>query len=231
MDTPAETPAEIPAVVARFRETARAERFPARYSGGLHVAFTSSVSLAVIALAASRLAEVKPAEWAVIPATFLVANLGEYLGHRGPMHHARAGLGKVYRRHTGEHHRFFTREAMFYESRRDFFMVLFPPVLQIFFLGGIATPLAALVFLLGSANAGWLFVATVMAYYYVYEVLHFCHHLPTRGWMGRVPLLGRLRRHHALHHDPRHMQRGNFNITFPICDALFGTLRTDETAP
>ena len=60
--------------------------------------------------------------------------------------------------------------------------------------------ISALAYLLG-----WLFVATVMAYYFVYEILHFCHHLPTSGWMGALPLLPRLRRHHALHHDPRLM--------------------------
>jgi len=34
-----------------------------------------------------------------------------------------------------------------------------------------------------------------------------------------------LRRLHTTHHDPRYMQRHNFNITFPICDAIFGTYR------
>ena len=33
-----------------------------------------------------------------------------------------------------------------------------------------------------------------------------------------------LRRHHQAHHDLGLMQRWNFNITFPICDAVFGTL-------
>ena len=213
--------------VARFRERARTELIPRSYSGWGHVAFTSTLSLLVLAIALSRLSAVTGTEWLTVPLTFGVANLGEYLGHRGPMHHPRRGLQRVYKRHTGQHHRFFTREAMSYGSSRDFFMVLFPPVLQIFFLGFIATPLAALAFVLATANVGWLFVATVMAYYLVYEVLHFCHHLPAEGWLGRAPLLSALRRHHALHHDPRWMQRANFNITFPICDWIFGTLQRE----
>ena len=32
-----------------------------------------------------------------------------------------------------------------------------------------------------------------------------------------------LRRHHAAHHDPARMTRWNFNITFPIADAIVGT--------
>ncbi len=35
--------------------------------------------------------------------------------------------------------------------------------------------------------------------------------------------MGRLRHHHTVHHDPRLMNRYNFNITYPIFDWLFGT--------
>ena len=34
----------------------------------------------------------------------------------------------------------------------------------------------------------------------------------------------RLRRLHTVHHDVSRMTRCNFNITFPICDRLYGTL-------
>lgn len=220
----------LPEVVARFRERARLERFPRRYNGWLHVAFTATLCLSVIALSIHQLQEVQALEWLTVPLTLLVANLGEYLGHRGPMHHSRRGLGRVYRRHTGEHHRFFTRQAMYYADSRDFYMVLFPPVLQIFFLGGVATPLALLVFALFSANAGWLFVGAVMAYYLLYEILHFSHHLAPTSALGRSALLARLRQHHALHHDPRLMQRANFNISLPLCDWIFGTALSAEEA-
>ena len=48
---------------------------------------------------------------------------------------------------------------MSYESSRDFKMVLFPPVMLLFFLGGMATPIALILFLLFTPNVGWLFVA------------------------------------------------------------------------
>lgn len=216
---------EIPAVVARFRETARRERIPARYSGPAHVVFTAALCLGGVGLGASRVEAVAPLEWLTVPLTFLVANLGEYLGHRGPMHHSTRGLERVWRRHTGEHHRFFTHEAMSYGDSRDYYMVLFPPVLQIFFLGGLGAPLALLAFLLFGANVGWLFVASVAGYYGVYEVLHFSHHLAPQGPLGRSRLLAALRRHHQLHHDPRFMLRANFNISFPLFDVVFGTRR------
>lgn len=213
---------DLPATVAQFRAGYRA-RIPARYRGWAHFAFTSVASLAVIGLALTRLDDVAGAEWAVVPATLVLANVVEYLGHRLAMHRPRPGLGLVYRRHTLEHHHFFTHEAMAYAGARDFIMVLFPPSLLLFFLGAIATPLGALVFLAWSPDAGWLFVATAMGYFLTYEWLHFGYHLPQTHPLLRVRGFRALRRHHAAHHDLRLMGRYNFNLTLPICDVLLGT--------
>jgi hypothetical protein len=38
--------------------------------------------------------------WLTIPLTFLYANLSEYLGHKGPMHHKTRFLGQIFERHT-----------------------------------------------------------------------------------------------------------------------------------
>src|SRR6266851_1915254 len=61
-----------------------------------------------------------------------------------------------------------------------------------------------------------LFVVTAMAYFLLYEWFHLAAHLG----FGR---------HHAAHHDPRAMTAHNFNITFPICDKLFGTCAPPPT--
>lgn len=214
---------QVPEQVARFREEYRREFLGARYTGWGHFAFTSGVSLAVIGFALSQLANVSPVEWLMVPGAFLVANAVEYLGHKNPMHRPMKGLGLLFERHTRQHHRYFTHEAMAYEGSRDFKMVLFPPVLLLFFLGAIATPLGALCFALLSPNAGWLFVATGVGYFLTYEWLHFSHHLPEHHPVARLPLLSRLRRHHQAHHDPKRMGHYNFNITFPLCDRLLGT--------
>jgi sterol desaturase/sphingolipid hydroxylase (fatty acid hydroxylase superfamily) len=63
-----------------------------------------------------------------------------------------------------------------------------------------------------------------MGYFLTYEWLHFCHHLPEDHPLARVAVLHRLRLHHQAHHDPALMNTQNFNITFPICDRIFGTL-------
>ncbi|MCP3104093.1 fatty acid hydroxylase family protein [Myxococcus sp. K15C18031901] len=218
----------VPQGVARFREEYRRRHVGPRYSGVAHFAFTSGVSLSAIAFALGRLEAVRPLEWLTVPAVFLLGNLVEFLGHRGPMHHRKLGLGLLFQRHTEQHHRFFTHEALAYESHRDVKMVLFPPVLLLFFLGAIATPLGALAYWWVSPEVGWLFAASAVGYYLSYEWLHFCHHLPPTNPVARLPGMARLRRHHQAHHDPSLMQRYHFNITVPLGDWLFGTLHRPE---
>jgi hypothetical protein len=219
-DTGLEPPVER---VEAFRERYRAQEIGPSYRGWLHFAFTSIGSLSAIAFAISRVESPSALEWLTVPVAFFVANFGEYFGHRGPMHHRRAGLALLYQRHTLQHHRFFTHDAMECASTRDFKMVLFPPVLLLFFLGGLALPIGLALFFVFSANVGWLFVATAVAYFLSYEWLHFAYHQPPQSIIGRLPFVPVLRRHHAAHHDPRLMQRWNFNITFPIADRVMGT--------
>lgn len=215
---------ELPAAVAAYRAEHRARHIGPRYRGWLHVATTTLGALAAIGFAAVMVDAPTPAELLTIPAAFVFANLGEYAGHRGPMHHRRRGLAILYERHTGQHHRFYTHDAMAAESPRDFQMVLFPPAMLIFFLGALALPIGAALHALIAPNVGWLFGATAMAYFLTYEWLHFAYHLPPEGWIGRRGLVRRLRAHHTRHHDPRRMRHTNFNITFPIADWLFGTI-------
>jgi len=214
----------VPAPVAAFRQEYRTHHIGAHYSGGLHLAFTSLGSLGVIVLAAAWVRAPAPLELLTIPVTFLFANLVEYRAHRGPMHRRRRGLALLFQRHTQQHHRYYTDEAMSYEGARDFKMVLFPPVMLLFFMGAVAAPVGALLFWLASRSVALLYVATAMGYFLTYEWLHVCHHLPATHPLARLGVLRRLRAHHQIHHDPARMNAHNFNITFPICDWLFGTL-------
>ena len=170
------------------------------------------------------LESVQPVEWLTVPLTFLYCNLAEYLGHRGPMHHRTRFLAGVFQRHTVEHHSFFTDELMSFESPRDYRAVLFPPLLLVFFFGFFAVPVGAILYFLVSPNVCFLFVFTAILYYLNYELLHFSYHLDPGSWLGGLPLIRRLRGNHVLHHRKSLMTRYNFNITYPICDRLFGTL-------
>ncbi|MDQ3263780.1 MAG: sterol desaturase family protein [Myxococcota bacterium] len=213
----------IPPSVVRFREGLRPTAIGRHYRGWLHFASTSLGCLAVIVFATSRVTAPSWIELLMIPGAFLFANAAEYFAHRGPMHRPRRGLRLIFKRHTQEHHHFFTHDAMAFEGTRDFKMVLFPPLMFVFFLGGIATPVGVLCFLLLSPNCGWLFVASALAYFLTYEWLHFSYHLPADHWLSRLPLMRRLRAHHTHHHNLSLMGKWNFNITFPIYDSLMGT--------
>ena len=70
-------------------------------------------------------------------------------------------------------------------------MVLFPPVMLVFFLGGVATPLAALLFLVASPNVAWLYVTTAMAYFLHVQWLHFAYHPIRARASARCPACAR----------------------------------------
>jgi hypothetical protein len=213
-----------PVSVAAYRRRYHAEEIAGRYYGWLHFFFTSAVCLFVVLFCLLRLDRPQPAEWLTVAAVFLYANLVEYLGHRGPMHHRTRGLGLLFQRHTRQHHRFFTHEAMSFDCSDDFKAVLFPPVMILFFIGGFGLPMWLLLHFLATDNVAWLAVATAIAYYLNYEWLHFAYHCDPQSRIGRLPGLQALRRLHLQHHDPRLMTRYNFNITYPIGDWIFRTL-------
>jgi hypothetical protein len=213
--------------VETFRGDYRVRHIGRHYSGAAHFCFTVGACLAAMAFCASRLQAVSACEWLTVPLTFLFANLTEYFGHRGPMHHPRRGLGLIFERHTRQHHRFFTPQRMAFEGSRDFKAVLFPPILLLFFFGGLALPVGIPLALLTSANVGYLFSLTAIGYFLNYELLHFSYHTPADSWIARLPGVAVLRRHHTAHHDHALMSHYNFNITYPIADRLMGTLHRE----
>ena len=217
----------LPEAIGRFREEYRDREIPSRYQGGLHLVFTFGVGTAVLVLCFAQLEQVRPLEWLTLPLALAYANLVEYFGHRYPMHRPFRGLGLVYKRHAGQHHRFFNHQAMTIDNLRDLRAVLFPPVLVIFFFGLFALPVWFVLARLLSANVAWLFVGAGLAYFLNYELLHLAYHLPEEHWLARRWLVRRLRWLHRIHHDPRRMAQCNFNITYPLGDWLFGTLRRE----
>jgi len=208
------------------RERLRKDFVPAWYQGWAHFWFTTLWSLSLIALSWSRVVEPTLPELALVPVSFLVANLVEYLAHRFPMHHRTPGLGLLFDRHTLIHHQFYTHEAMATESSRDFKMILFPANVSVFFVVGLSGPLSLALYALASTNAAFLFFGTTVAYYLSYEWLHWSYHQPAGHWVARVPGMAALSRHHTVHHDPRLMTRFHFNITFPIFDVVFRTRKS-----
>lgn len=206
----------------KYREEYRA-KISGFYNGWLHFSLTSLISISIIVLGISRLENVLSWQWITIPLTFIYANLVEYLGHKGPMHHPRKYLKVIYQRHAKQHHVFFTHIHMPFDDTKDFRAVLFPISLILFFFGLIGVPTWFIINGLFSANVAWLFTITSIAYFLNYEWLHFAYHCSEDSWIMHVPGFKTLRQLHLHHHDPQLMTKYNFNITYPICDIIFGT--------
>lgn len=207
-----------------FREEFRRKYLSPNYSGPAHLTLTVGSTLVVMLASILMLDHVRPLEWLTIPITFLYGNLVEYLGHRGPMHRKKRFFGLIYQRHALEHHNFFTEEDTTFDSPRDYYAVLFPPIMLAFFFGCFAFPVGIILYLLLTPNVAFLFVLTSAGYFLNYELLHFAYHMDERSRVGRLPFMRALRRHHIIHHDRRLMARYNFNITYPIFDIVFGTV-------
>jgi hypothetical protein len=211
----------IPDRVRAYREQ---QEISEHYHGWLHLAFTSFSSLVVIGWALSRVSEPNWKQFLIVPFTFFYANLVEYWGHRGPMHNPFRFMGIIYLRHAGQHHSYFTRDAMEAKSSREFAQVLFPPVMIVFFIGLFAVPVAYGLGRWLAPNIGFLFLATGVAYFLNYEWFHFAYHMPSGSWARRLPGMDSLLKLHTSHHNQQLMARKNFNITYPIGDWFFGTL-------
>ncbi len=196
---------------------------PRWYNPWLHLALPSAFGLGVVALCVRRLDGLRAAELCAVPLTWLVANVGEWRAHKYLLHKRSRWAPILYDRHAPQHHRVYLTDDMAMRDRREFRLVLIPAYgIGLIFLSALAP--AAAMWALGLKNEALLFVATDMAYVLSYEWLHLSYHAPPDSFVGRLGVVRWLRRHHALHHDPRLMQRWNFNVTVPFWDWVRGTL-------
>ena len=211
-----------------FREQYRA-RIAGWYNGWLHVAAIYGIGGLAMAVYVSQMTRLRWWEYLTIPVVGLACNIFEWALHRYVMHRPRQNraLRAIYKRHTLNHHQFFTREEMRFDGTRDWRVTFFPPyALVVFILMSI--PPALVAGLLVSANAGWLLMATTTGMYLIYEFMHFCCHVDENRFVRWTPCVNTLRRHHTAHHDHGLMMERNMNLTFPIADWLFGTSDLDR---
>lgn len=216
-------------IVERSRafRTRYIESTPSWYRGEMHLAFTLVFTIGVIMYCASQLSNVSWQEWVyvVIP-VFLFGNWAEWAGHRYLLHSPKSLLKSAYKRHVATHHQFFSHKTLEYKGQKEWRALLFPPFAPILFVLAAVPPALAIGWA-WSANAGYIAVMTMASYFLLYEGLHTVSHLD-HPFLDRIPLVNTVRRMHVLHHNPDFMHTHNFNLTFPICDALFGTSDLDK---
>jgi hypothetical protein len=204
-----------------FREQYRKDT-PSWYRGEMHLAFTLLFTGGVIWYCAASLSNPSWAEWLwVVLPMFLFGNWAEWAGHRYLLHSPRSFIKPAYKRHVNTHHQFFSHKTLDYHGQQDWRALLFPPFAPVLFVLA-ALPPALLLGTLWTPNAGYIAMLTMAAYFLMYEGLHTLSHLQ-HPLLDAMPLVNTVRRMHVLHHNPDFMHTRNFNLTFPICDALFGT--------
>ena len=64
-------------------------------------------------------------------------------------------------------------------------------------------------------------LSALILYYFLYEYLHYCMHIPKRRWVETTAWFHWLDSHHHMHHK-RHFN--NLNVVLPLADVVFGTL-------
>jgi hypothetical protein len=75
-------------------------------------------------------------------------------------------------------------------------------------------------YLLGS-NILFGALAAMAGYYFLYEYLHYCMHIPKARRLEQTAWFRWLDSHHHMHHK-RHFN--NLNVVLPLADLVFGTL-------
>ncbi len=209
--------------------TSAVDAIPSWYSPIGHLLATTGVGAATIALAVSRMTKVSLLEALLVPAaSFVVANAFEWRVHKKVLHKRSWPFGELFDRHTPLHHVVFVEDDMAIRDTKELRLVLVPASGV---LGGVvaSAPGALLAGALLGANAGWLMLATSGAYMVTYELSHLAYHLPEDHPIGGHPLIRFMRKHHAAHHDPKNMQRFNFNVTVPLFDWIMGTMAPEAS--
>jgi len=203
------------------------DKLPSWYNPYLHLAVPSAFGIAVIVTAIAMLKDVAWWQLLAVPITWIITNANEWRIHRDLLHRRFAPAAILYDRHTPEHHMIYITDDMAMRDRREFGLVLIPAY-GLFLIFVTLLPVTSLLWILLSRNVALLYLATAMGFTVSYEWLHLSYHLPQDSWIGQLWLVRVLRRHHAIHHDPRLMQRYNFNVTVPLWDWVRGTMITDR---
>jgi hypothetical protein len=219
-EKPNETPLSLERRTA-LRNELLAET-PSYYVPWMHLFVPSLFGIAAIVAALASIRDLHPAELLTVPAVYLFANAFEWWIHGAALHKRHPLAPVLYDQHTPKHHMLYLTEDMAMRDTREYRLVLIPAFGLFLIIVGQLAAWYALTWL-GFPNVACLYAATAIAYAVSYEWLHFSYHLPHEHPVARNPIIQRLARHHAVHHDPRIMQRWNMNVTVPLTDYVMGT--------
>jgi len=228
-----DVPPPVEAILPPERREALRQRLlgeiPSWYRPTVHMIVPSLCGIAMIAVALSLIENLTVWQLLTVPIVYLFANANEWTVHKIALHQRNPLAPVLYDQHTPRHHMLYITDDMAVRDRREYRLVLIPAY-GLFLIFTSAVAITALIWWLGYRNVACLYAATAIAYAVSYEWLHLSYHLPHDHPVGRSRIIGALRRHHAVHHDPRLMQRWNLNVTVPLWDTVMRTSVADYAA-
>jgi len=195
---------------------------PGWYVPWVHMLVPSLVGIGMMAIALSLLRDVTALQLLTVPIVYVLANANEWTVHRWALHRRNPLAPVLYDQHTPKHHMLYITDDMAIRDPREYRLVLIPAY-GLFLIFLTAIWITALIWWLGYRNVACLYAATAIGYAVSYEWLHLSYHLPADHPVARSRVIRMLRRHHAIHHDPRLMQRWNLNVTVPLWDVVMRT--------
>ncbi len=207
----------------QFRDDFRNNHIPKIYSGYLHLFFNLFVLLGTIIYPLTLVSKPTILELLIVPLVMVLGNILVFIIHKYPLHRYMKISKFAYTIHSKYHHVFYTDKVLIFDGPRDFYILFFPTWVVLGFVLFYHPSLYYLGPQFLTSNSIYLAMASGSAYFLLYEILHFCSHLPENHPVLRIPGVKYMWRHHKDHHDPKLMADYNFNIVFPLTDILMGT--------
>ena len=216
----------------QFRENYRKNVIPSWYHGVLHLIFNFGILLGLqVFFFLGFYNQSLGLYWLIFPLILISGNFAVWTIHRYPLHKRLKFMPFAYDIHSKEHHQFYTYNTLIYEGHKDWYILFFPPTVVL----GFALTFIPIGYFLGgmvlSEAARDLFLFSSALYFMLYEIVHYCCHLPEGHWALKFPLFGLMWRHHKIHHHLKLMHSYNFGIVFPFADYLLGTNYKGEISP
>lgn len=193
---------------------------PKSYNDIAHAAVPSGIGALVILWC---LVSVSFSYWMipVVALTLFVCFGFEWFVHRYVLHASFPLLSIIHRKHI-QHHMIYTDQDMAMRSRKELHLILMPAYAIVAVLLFIA-PVITIIGLLFGTAAAKIVLTTMMVFFLAYEWLHYAYHHPPGTLISRSRIIQTLKENHRKHHNPKVMQRYNFNVTFPIFDWIMKT--------
>ncbi len=153
--------------------------------------------------------------------TVAYASFFEWTLHRFFMHKNWKFFSYPFKAHAIVHHTCFKADETYHVQNEKDKEIVPMAWWNAPLLWSIHIPLFLFVQYIFSVPVFWGMMAAMIFYYFAYEYMHWCMHIPKNRHVEHSPIYYRLNGHHLLHH--RYMHK-NFNVVLPLADLILGTL-------